>query len=185
MKDGGTGGGNTRTGLNFENERDLLAVIAKAPGYHVQGRIIFYNGVEVARSYRKHALYVMLAERGVDYRKHVSKRLLPDDAIYVIVNNTLFIIELKFQKIAGSVDEKLQTCDFKKKQYRKLLAPLNMEVEYIYILNDWFKRPEYKDTLDYVISVGCQYYFHYLPLQKLGLPVPPTAPAGEGILAAA
>jgi hypothetical protein len=26
--------------------------------------------------------------------------------------------------------------------------------------------------LDYVISVGCQYYFHYLPLHKLGLPLP-------------
>ena len=62
----------------------------------------------------------------------------------------------------------MQTCDFKKKQYRKLLAPLNFEVEYVYILNDWFRQPEYKDVLDYVISVGCQYYFHYLPLQKLG-----------------
>lgn len=52
------------------------------------------------------------------------------------------------------------------------MAPLNIEVEYIYILSDWFKKPEYKDTLDYIISVGCQYYFHYLPLQKLGLPMP-------------
>lgn len=76
------------------------------------------------------------------------------------------------KEVAGSVDEKLQTCDFKKKQYRKLMASLNIEVEYIYILNDWFKKPAYKDTLDYVISVGCQYYFNYLPLQKLGLPVP-------------
>jgi len=70
------------------------------------------------------------------------------------------------------VDEKLQTCDFKKKQFRKLFATLNIEIEYIYILGDWFKLPKYKDVLDYVISVGCQYYFGYLPLQKLGLPVP-------------
>ena len=172
MKTGGSGGGNTRTGLNFENERDLLTVLAHAPGYTVVSSIIYYQGREVARSYRKHALYIMLLERGINYRDHLSKKLLPDDAIYVIVNNTMFIIELKFQQIAGSVDEKLQTCDFKKKQYRKLLAPLNFEVEYIYILNDWFRKPEYKDVLDYVISVGCQYYFHYLPLQKLGLPVP-------------
>ena len=78
---------------------------------------------------------------------------------------------MKFQKVAVSVDEKLQTCDFKKKQYRKLMAPLNIDVEYIYILNDWFKNPVYKDTLDYVISVDCRYYFNYLPLQKIGLPV--------------
>jgi hypothetical protein len=172
MKIGGFGGGNTRTGLNFENERDLLTVISHAPGYTVVRSIIYYQGREVARSYRKHALYTMLLERGINYHDHLSKKLLPDDAIYVVVNNTMFIIELKFQQIAGSVDEKLQTCDFKKKQYRKLLAPLNFEVEYIYILNDWFRKPEYKDVLDYIISVGCQYYFHYLPLQKLGLPVP-------------
>ncbi len=81
-------------------------------------------------------------------------------------------MEYKFQKMISSVNEKLQTCDFKKKQYRKLFSILNIEVEYIYILGDWYKSLRYKDALDYVISVGCQYYFKYLPLQKLGLPVP-------------
>ena len=89
-----------------------------------------------------------------------------------LVNNTMFILEVKTQNVAGSVDEKLQTCDFKKKQYQKLLSQLNMEVQYIYILDDWFRKPQYKDVLDYIISVGCQYYFNYIPLQKLGLPVP-------------
>ena len=98
MKTGGIGGGNTRTGLNFENERDLLTAISHAPGYSVAGSVIYYRGREVARSYKKHALYRMLAERGINYRDHLSKKLLPDDAIYVIVNNTMFIIELKFQK---------------------------------------------------------------------------------------
>ena len=92
--------------------------------------------------------------------------------MYVIADNTFYVIECKFQKVAGSVDEKLQTCDFKKKQYKKLLAPLNMEVEYIYLLSDWFQKPEYKDVLDYIISVGCSYYFNYIPLSKFGLPNP-------------
>ena len=172
MKNKGTGGGNTITGLNFEKERDILDILKKAKDYSIRGHVIYYRGKEVALSYRKQGLYKLLAEKKVDWRKLVSKRLFPDEALYVIVNNTLFIIEMKFQKVAGSVDEKLQTCDFKKKQYRKLMAPLNIDVEYIYILNDWFKNPTYKDTLDYVISVGCQYYFNYLPLQKIGLPVP-------------
>ena len=97
---------------------------------------------------------------------------LPDNCIYVIINNTLFIIEVKHQCTPGSVDEKLQTCDFKRKQYRRLLSRLNIEVEYVYILNDWFKDKRYKDVLDYIISVNCQYYFDYIPLHKLGLPVP-------------
>ena len=104
--------------------------------------------------------------------KYISNQLLPDDSIFVIANNTVFIIECKYQEVGGSVDEKLQTCDFKKKQYQKLLAQLNVEVEYIYLLSEWFKDPKYKDVLDYIHSVRCQYYFGYIPLQKLGLPVP-------------
>jgi len=91
---------------------------------------------------------------------------------YYCGNSVVITDKNKFQKVAGSVDEKLQTCDFKRKQYAKLMAPLNIEVEYIYILSDWFKKLEYKDVLDYIISVGYHYYFEYLPLQKLGLPVP-------------
>ena len=172
MIKGGKGGGNTLTGLNFERERDVLELLKKTKGYSVKGHIVFYKGKEVARSYRKHSLYYFLAEQGVKYKEILSKRLLPDEALYVIVNNTMYILELKFQRTPGSVDEKLQTCDFKKKQYQRLFAPLNYEVEYIYILSDWFSNPRYKDELTYINSVGCQYYFHYLPLQKLGLPVP-------------
>ena len=74
--------------------------------------------------------------------------------------------------MAGSVDEKLQTCNFKKKQYKKLFSRLNIEVEYMYLLSDWFLHKSYKDVLDYIISVGCSYYFEYIPLDKLGLPIP-------------
>lgn len=172
MKKKGFGGGNTITGLKFERGRDILSILSNVKGYSIRGNIIFYDGKKVAKSYRKHGLYKFLESKGVDYKKIISKKLLPDEALYVIVKNTLFVIEMKYQEVAGSVDEKLQTCDFKKKQYKKLMAPLNIEVEYIYILSDWFRKPEYKDVLDYVISVGCQYYFQYLPLQKLGLPVP-------------
>jgi len=127
----------------------------------------------VAILFKKYSLYKYLKNKGIDYTKLISKRVLPDDAIFVIVNNTFFILEIKFQEVSGSTDEKLQTCDFKIKQYRKLLSQLNVEVKYIYILNDWFKKPEYKDVLDYIISIdGCYYYFNYLPLQKIGLPVP-------------
>jgi len=74
--------------------------------------------------------------------------LLPDDALLVIVRETLFIIEVKYQQVEGSVDEKLQTCDFKCKQYLKLVGSLGLKVEYVYVLNDWFRNPRYKDVLD-------------------------------------
>lgn len=96
--------------------------------------IVYYNGEEVARIFKKHGFYRFLEAVGIDWRKIISKQLLPDDSIYVIVNNTLFIIECKYQQVAGSVDEKLQTCDFKRKQYQKLMAPLNVDVEYIFVV---------------------------------------------------
>lgn len=173
MIKGGIGGANTKTGLYFEKEADFLSLIKKQVGYRVEDNTIFYNNKKVAMTFKKHGLYKYLESNGIDYKKFVSKKILPDDAIFVIINNTLFIIEVKFQNIAGSTDEKLQTCDFKLKQYKKLLSLLNVEVQYIYILNRWFEKPEYKDVLDYIISInGCYYYFEYLPLQKLGLPVP-------------
>jgi hypothetical protein len=76
---------------------------------------------------------------------------------------------MKFQYVAGSVDEKLQTCDFKKKQYTKLLREAGIKVEYIYVLNDWFAKPDYRNVLEYVKEVGCHYFFNEIPLKTIGL----------------
>ncbi|ACC98240.1 hypothetical protein Emin_0685 [Elusimicrobium minutum Pei191] len=172
MKIGGIGGANTKTGLVFEGKTDILTFLSKQKGYSVKGNIVYFNNEEVARTFKKYAFYKFLEENNVNWSNIISKKLLPDDSVFVIIKNTLFIIEVKFQQVAGSVDEKLQTCDFKKKQYQKLLSKLNIEVEYIYILNDWFRQEQYKDVLDYIHSVRCQYYFEYLPLEKIGLPIP-------------
>ncbi len=176
MKRRGIGGANTQTGIIFENKIDLCDFLDKeVNGYTTKkleiGQGIYFQNTLVATSYKKYELYKFLQSRDIDWKKILSKRLLPDDAIYVIKENTVFILEIKYQEVAGSVDEKLQTCGFKLLQYKKLFSPLNFEVEYIYILNDWFKDCKYKDTLDYILSVGCKYYFNYLPFHRIGLPV--------------
>ena len=74
--------------------------------------------------------------------------------------------------MGGSVDEKLQTCDFKNQQYNKLLSPLGISVKYTYVLSNWFQKEEYKNVLEYIKSVGCHYFFEELPLSFLGLPEP-------------
>lgn len=176
MKTGGVGGHTTITGLNFENKVDFRELIKAVPGYMVKkisgqaGLAILFEDKVVARCFRKHEFYEYLGERGVDWKSILSRKLLPDDALLVIVRETLFIIEVKYQQVAGSVDEKLQTCDFKRKQYLKLVAPLGLKVEYVYVLSDWFKKPEYRDVLDYIHSVNCHYKFNELPLAWLGLP---------------
>lgn len=170
----GKGGGNTRTGLIFEGKVDLSTFLSSQPHYFVDKDKVFYDDELVARVFKKHSFYnIFLKELNIDWKKYLSKRLLPDDCIFVLLNNILYIIECKFQSVEGSVDEKLQTCDFKKKQYKKLMSTANIDVQYTYLLGDWFKNPKYKDVLDYIISVGCEFYFEYIPLSKLGLPVPP------------
>ena len=170
---GGKGGSNTKSGLEFEGKTDLGDFLNNQVGYKVENGNVFYEGLLIGRIFKKNKFYTeFLAELKIDWKNLISKRLMPDDSIFVMVANTLFIIECKFQSVAGSVDEKLQTCDFKRKQYQKLLAQANIEVEYIYLLSDWFRKPEYKDVLNYIHSVNCYYFFEYIPLTKLGLPVP-------------
>lgn len=105
----------------------------------------------------KHNLYRYLSQKQINWKKLISKKLLPDEAY--LVNNELKVYEKKFQQTPGSVDEKLQTCAFKILQYKKIGRALGVQkVTYTYLLNNWFSRPEYKDVLNYIRSVdGCDY----------------------------
>ncbi|MFZ5946361.1 MAG: hypothetical protein ACOYU5_00175 [Stygiobacter sp.] len=177
MKKGGKGGNKTLTGLFFEKKVDLCDLIARIPGYQIKRSVnkagvdVYFKNNLVARCFRKHQFYKFLTENNVDWKKIISKQYFPDDSILVIIRETIFIIEVKYQQVTGSTDEKLQTYDFKKKIFQKLVKPLNLKVEYVYVLNDWFKKPIYKDVLDYIESVNCHYKFNELPLSWLGLPI--------------
>lgn len=90
-----------------------------------------------------------------------TRALEPDEAYLDKELSTLTIFEKKFQDTNGSADEKIQTCGFKIKQYRKLAERLGIKnVYFIYILSDWFKNPYYRDALEFIESIeGCSYYF--------------------------
>lgn len=168
MIKGGIGGANTQTGLRFEERIKFSVAISKLPDYEVDGNKIFYKGNLIAELFPKRKLYKFLLSRlGIEYTDYISKRLEPDEAI--LVGNTLFVVEMKFQNGQGSVDEKLQTCHFKKRQYGKLFSKTGINVEYIYVLNDWFQAGAYKDVLEYIKEVGCHYFFNEVPLEFLRL----------------
>jgi hypothetical protein len=162
------GGANTnKVGLRFERTTSIQESLIKK-GYNIVDHQVLKKGKLIAELYPKHALYnILFKARNHDYKKIISKRLLPDQGI--LINNNFFILEVKFQGGSGSVDEKLQTCHFKKRQYEKLLKPLGLQIQFIYVLSDWFKRPEYKDVLEYIKEVGCQYVFNEIPLNVIGL----------------
>lgn len=171
MIKGGKHGNSTRTGLAFEAKTGLAEALESIDGLTVDrrtGRVIL-DGREIGLLLGKHELYRYLSKQGVDWTKKVSKRLLPDDAILVFNSSVLTILEKKYQEVAGSVDEKLQTCAFKLQQYKRLVEELGVEVQYTYVLNDWYRKPEYRDVLNYVRESGCEYYFNEVPLDHLGV----------------
>ncbi len=164
----GGGAKTTVNGLYFEQTTELSSLFERLPSFSVHGDDVFKDGEKVGVLCGKNKLYKKILEpRGVDARTIISKKLLPDDAI--LVKDTVYIIEKKFQSGAGSVDEKLQTCHFKKMIYTKLLSAANLNVEYIYVFNNWFDQPSYKDVHTYIKDVGCHYYFYEIPLEAIGL----------------
>lgn len=165
-------GGGSKTnlnGLSFEGRMDMREAIRKNGKYYLdENDQIIKKKIVIAKYFEKNGLYKKyLKPLGIDYKKILSRQLLPDAAL--LVDNNLYIIEKKYQSGSGSVDEKLQTCDFKKKQYEKLLKPLNIKVHYYYVLSSWFNSPKNKDVFAYIESVGCKYFIENLPFKEIGL----------------
>jgi hypothetical protein len=170
-----TFGGGARTnvnGLSFEQTTSLDDALKDA-GYRVEEYEVYNKNDKIGLSVGKINFYnFFLKENGIDYSAFNSKQWRPDECFVNFKNRTVYIIEKKFQHCSGSVDEKLPNCDFKKKEYEKLCHPIDFKVEYLYIFNDWFTRPEYRDTLQYIKDVGCHYFYNKVPLGFLGLQEP-------------
>lgn len=163
------GGANTNYhGLRFEQETDLKSALERI-GCVIKDANVYIGHHRIGVVGSKHKFICNILDPiGIDMGI-LSKKLLPDEAFFNLDTNTVYILEKKFQHLAGSVDEKLQTCDFKKKQYQRLFEYHYIDVEYCYICNDWFRQPQYRDVLDYIHSVGCHIFFNAIPLDFLGL----------------
>jgi hypothetical protein len=169
MIKGGKGGANTNlTGLAFERSTSLEEAL-KASGFRVEKFVVSKDGVVLGELAGKTRLYKFLGERDVDWGKRISSQLRPDEALYSIRSKKLTVVEKKWQQVSGSVDEKLQTSGFKLRQYRRLVEGLDIEVQYVYLLSDYFTQPRYRDVLDYIRESGADYHFKSLPLDLLDL----------------
>lgn len=166
-------GGGARTnenGLLFEQTTSLNEALIDA-GFDIRGYSVYFNDNLIGYSINKAKFStVFLRENGIDDREINSKRWEPDEAFINELDQTVYIIEKKFQHTGGSVDEKLATFPFKIYEYKKLLDPIGYDIVYIYLLSsEWFDVPKYNDYYDYMDDFGCPYYFDTLPLEALGL----------------
>jgi len=123
--------------------------------------LAFERGTDLREAFLEHPRYKLVGDSVVDQATDLK--------VGTLFEKKLHIIEKKYQAGAGFVDEKLQTCHFKLRQYTRLLTPLGIQVQFHYLLSDWFRAPSYRDMLEYIEEVGCDYFFHGIPLDKLGL----------------
>lgn len=157
-------------GLNFEKDTDLRTILSENNHGHIMSGDLILNedGTPYARLCRKHSLYKFLREEfGINPSVRISKKLLPDEAMYFYETKTLLIIEKKFQEVVGSADEKPRACDFMKWIYSRLVADAGVKVEMVYLFNDWFKKPEYADLLLYMRDHNVRCYFNEIPMNEL------------------
>ena len=159
MKKDGIGGSNTATGICFQKlARNKIREALKTSLPDLIANATFCENGH---------FYEFIGEKyhlqNDWWNEYISRKILPDDALYVTSSNTMFIFEYKCQKGGGSTDKKILTCAFEKSQYEKLLHPFDIKkVEYILILNKWFNpryNPIYKDYINYIIQCKCHYFF--------------------------
>lgn len=169
MIKGGKGGANTnKTGLAFE-KRTSLEDALQAADFRVEEFKVFRGENLLGELAGKNRLYKYLENNFDGWTNPLSSKLLPDDALFTVKSNRLHIIEKKWQEVSGSVDEKLQTCGFKIRQYKRLLDGTGLELKFTYLLNDWFTQSGYTDVLDYIEEQGATYHFNSVPLNELDL----------------
>lgn len=186
MKKGGVGGAKTaKAGSDFEIVSDnQLITSLKNSGYEQtllhglnssgttpHALTLEKNGEKIDIFYKAGIYKYFFEPRGIDARKIFSARLEPDSAIYSHKKKVLTVIEKKQQTGAGSVAEKLQTCDYKKYYYEKLLEGTGIQLQIVWLLGQYFYENSagLASVFEYMKSKGSRYYFNNLPVEELTL----------------
>lgn len=169
----GGGAATTEHGKAFEDSHSLEEVLFKN-GYVVTKGKVFLEGKYVGTISKQGGFYKsFLKVKTTDIKKEFGRSLRPDTAFYNANNKTLYIIEKKFQATNGSVDEKIQTCEFKLRYYNRIAWKYKEDeikhVRYFYLLSKFFDKKEYTEVLHFIQDKGCDYYFEKIELQSIGL----------------
>lgn len=165
---------NTKTGKRFEEKVNFIGRVGKTPGYRTEKKYgkrwtnIYYKGKLTAVYFEKGGFYdYMKEEHGIE-KAGLSAYPNPDGGLFSPHNKHLFIFEMKQQQCQGTADEKLQTFEFKHEQYKKLMKGTGITTSYSYVLNDWFRQPQYKDVLNFIEKKGYRYFFNRIPFYYIG-----------------
>ena len=167
------GGSNTnKNGLSFEEKTNLLDALKDEKNIEIKNKNEIYVDNELfGFYYEKYKFYKDFLEKklNINWKERVGRQMLPDAVFVNIKTKTVYIFEKKYQERSGSVDQKIETCGFKKNQYNKLLKNTDYLVQYGYLLNDWYCNKIYVDVKEHIIEEGCFFYINEIPKKEIGL----------------
>lgn len=202
MQKGGMGGKQaSMSGAEFEKQNSLLELVKQDSRLsyefidtYTSGKSvdvpfdIFYKKKLLAKSFHQSQIFKDYFEKeNVYWGDHFVKEVKPDVFVINFVLKKCFVIEMKSQETPGSVDEKLQSFQFKIDYFKKIISKSNsigsFEFEYIYLLSSWFYkdyvykanskglrassregRSQYLDTLEYLNKNNIK-HFNSFPLE--------------------
>lgn len=148
----------TKHGITYEDLTDLSKKY-NIKSIHDTYSLIKFSNYESSYIFTKQANFIKYMKSINEYNIHITPAhgcKNPDECYIDIVNKFVFIIEKKFQKVSGSVCEKIQTPDFKTWQYSRLIP--NYKIIYIYSLSDWFKT-NCKSEIEYLDYKNIKYFW--------------------------
>ena len=97
------------------------------------------------------------AYNGFSLEEKFQKELHPDFALVNLDKKRLFILEIKNQNRAGSVDEKLQTTHFKRFYYEHIAEGLALELDFFWLLGGSYisaNVSKYEAVIQYMSEQG-------------------------------
>jgi hypothetical protein len=148
----GAGGKNTnKNGLPYEYITELSTeydIINKYPFYS----LISFKTSEKLFKYTKQSNFKKcMRDKILSNIPAVHGTHSPDECYIDEEDKIVFIIEKKFQQCSGSVCEKIQTADCKRRNYQKRIP--DYKIVYMYCLSDWFKD-NCKAELEYLQDIN-------------------------------
>lgn len=154
----GAGGANTNNnGLKFEKNtslKDYTTEVRQENGFPI---VTFPGCSKEFISLHKGNLRKYMTQKGEKsdaLEAHGTK--CPDQCYGDEEGKNLFIIEDKFQKVSGSVAEKIQGVEFKIDNYKEQYP--NYNIRYVYCFSDWFKK-NIPAELKYLNKINIPYFW--------------------------
>lgn len=153
----GAGGANTnKSGKSFEIKTEL-----KKFWNNIENNIISFSQRDrtYLYSHQSHFRKWMSSKGYICDNPSFGNGCKNPDEVYIDEENKIvFWIEKKNQNVSGSVAEKLQTADFKRRNLMKNYP--GWTIEYIFLLGgDHMKRENIKPELDYLDEIDVKYFF--------------------------